>query len=358
LQELPQIYKDLIERPNGTVKFFSILPPSDLLAQTICALTNLSVGGTLFIGLQVDRPGSYHVKGLSSDFNVMAILNKALDLVSPRPDYVQGFYSLNGKIIFHFSAAPNGTPSFVNEASYYLKDGALVEMRLEEEAPIGASYARIGVLAKTISGSVQGTDARRKVLAHFLSALRLLATVEQLVLPLGPGVPTDHVDGRVLQRMLVCSLFDNFEIYLGDILFEIWLSNPQMLRSKAEVTLDEVLRCADMEEFIQFYARKRIATMAKGSIKKFISENPQIDELKAIPKQDQEKIDKLMQIRHLYTHRNGTVDDRFAAYYNNVQLGSEYVLSVRDILDHLEYLITIVQAVDNAAITKHGLATT
>lgn len=45
---------------------------------------------------------------------------------------------------------------------------------------------------------------------------------------------------------------DNFEIYLSDLLYEIYLANPSTLKSHQQVTIKEVLDCADMQEFVLY----------------------------------------------------------------------------------------------------------
>jgi hypothetical protein len=357
--ELQQVYDTKIEHPDDSVKFFSILPPSNLLAQAICAIANKNTEGYIFIGITELSKGKVQVKELSNDFNIMPILHKAIDRIKPIPAIAYNYYTYQGKNIFAIKVTANAAPYLYNGIHYIINNGNIIEANLSNLSKTITSYPRItACLQKIVALQHATTDSKAKVLSHYLSTLRLIDSVSKILMPQDADTVTNDIDGWVLLRLLVCSIFDNLEIYLGDLLFEIWLSNPNMLKSTAEISVEEVLNCSDIEEFVRYYARKRISNMTKGSIKKFIKENTQIASLKAISDVDQQTIDNLMQIRHLFTHRNGIVDDKFSRKFRDAQVGSDYMLTVNEVINHLEYLIDIIHQVDKAAIAKYGLATT
>ena len=98
------------------------------------------------------------------------------------------------------------------------------------------------------------------------------------------------------------SFADNFETYLSDLLYEIFLAQPETLKSQQQVTIKEVLDCSDLQEFVNYWANKQIGKLQKGSVKGFIEDNQQIKKLDAIDKPTQHEIEKILQIRHLYSH--------------------------------------------------------
>ena len=47
--------------------------------------------------------------------------------------------------------------------------------------------------------------------------------------PKGSNVPTDNAEGKMLMRILFSSCADNFEIFMSDLLYEIYLAKPETL---------------------------------------------------------------------------------------------------------------------------------
>src|SRR5437763_16874770 len=92
---------------------------------------------------------------------------------------------------------------------------------------------------------------------------------------------------------------------------EIYLAKPQTLKSQATVTVKEVLDCSDMQEFITRYAKEKLKKLQRGSVKGFIADNQAIKSLNVFDATRIEQIEKILQMRHLYTHQNVIVDDRF-----------------------------------------------
>jgi hypothetical protein len=140
-------------------------------------------------------------------------------------------------------------------------------------------------------------------------------------------------------------------------LFEIYLANPSTLKSNQQVSIKEVLDCADIQEFITFWAKKKLSKLTRGSVKGFIADNNQISELNAISTTQQEEIEKILQIRHLYAHNNGIVDEKFLLYFpGQFKLNENHEMSIDVMLNQLQYLAEIVSRIDKAALKKYSLA--
>jgi hypothetical protein len=94
----------------------------------------------------------------------------------------------------------------------------------------------------------------------------------------------------------------------------------------------------------------------RGSVKGFIADNPQIKGLNVFNDDLQDGIEKLLQIRHLYSHRNGIVDEKLLRYYPDLKLNDEHQMPLDNFLERFEYLAQAINAVDRAALTKYQLA--
>jgi hypothetical protein len=57
--------------------------------------------------------------------------------------------------------------------------------------------------------------------------------------------------------------------------------------------------------------RNRTSSRRRGSVKGFIADNQAIKALNVFDARRIEEIEKIPQIRHLYTHQNGIIDEKF-----------------------------------------------
>jgi hypothetical protein len=94
--------------------------------------------------------------------------------------------------------------------------------------------------------------------------LRILDDLVKLLYPRGSSLPTDNPEGKMLMRILFSSCADMFEMFMSD-LYEIYSAKPRTLKSEATVTVEEVLDCSDMQEFITRYAREKLEGLARWS---------------------------------------------------------------------------------------------
>lgn len=100
----------------------------------------------------------------------------------------------------------------------------------------------------------------------------------------------------------------------------------------------------------------KLKKLQRGSVKGFISDNKQIKSLGVFDATRQEEIEKILQIRHLYPHQNGLVDERFREYFPAANLNGEYRMALDEFLARVEYLAQAIDAVDEAARNDYQLA--
>lgn len=356
---LQEEIKDLVKGGESEqVEFKAVLPPSKNIARNIAAFANTN-GGYIVLGV-LEKNGKNIVKGLSGDFRANEITHKALDLLTPRPtvDYV--YVNIDGNRLFVIKVSKG--EEILIENKKYIREGALTKLVNAVEAPLltkAKSYDRINELFKKYQPFLQNaTSAKMKFIEHYLSILKIMDDLGEILYPDNPNAATANQEGKVLCRILYSSLMDNFETYLSDLLYEIFLAKPETLKSKQEVKIEEVLNCSSMQDFIEYWAKRKIGKLQKGSVSGFIKENKQISDLGIIDKTEQEEIEKLLQIRHLYSHRNGIVDEKFLNFFTGLfSINSEHRMPISEVCDKLDYLVDIVDKVDNAAIEKYSLAT-
>lgn len=356
--ELIKHIEKLLGEGSSSLDLRPILVPSRQLAQILAGFSNTE-GGFIVFGAKRKPKDGYEVAGLTSDFNVSAITNKALDLLAPRPLVEYGFYNLDGHQVFVIAISPSPVPILLESKKYTRQAGKTIDADEQLFNFNTSGEIKFREINSRLTGyKAKMTDAKSRVIAHYQGALRILDNLAILLYPNGLTVATDSFEGKILTRILFSSVVDNFEIYLSDLLYEIWLANPNTLKGPATVTLEQVLNCADIEDFVKFYAKDKISKMKKGSVKTFIKDNKLINDLNVFTPTYIDNIESILQIRHLYAHSNGIIDEHFIkSYRGSLTVGDDYLLSASDVLEKLDYLAGLIDQADNTSITKYNLST-
>ncbi len=335
------------------LEYKAVLPPSKNIAQLICSFANAE-GGDIILGIS----DNFEINGLSEDFHAHSITHKALDLLTPQPQVYYQYVSYKGKRLFVIRTEKSSLPvSF--EGKIYKRVGDSSKLINPVQVAFKANgFARIQAISTQLEvDKKNATNAKVKLIEHYQSILKIVDDLGQILYPVDPTIPTTNQEGKTLSRILFSSFVDNFETYLSELLYEIFLANPSTLKSQKQVTIEEVLNCSDLQEFVKYWAKQQLGKLQKGSVKGFIKENKQISDLEVLDKGMQNEIEKVLQIRHLYSHRNGVVDEKFLQYFTGqFPLNSEHQLSLNETCDYLVYLSEIVNKIDAKASSKYKLA--
>lgn len=344
----------LIGSPESeTLEYKAVLPPSKNIAQLICSFAN-SEGGFIVLGVS----DNFEINGLSEDFHANTITHKALDLLSPQPIIHYQYVAHKGKKLYVIKVEKS-TSIISLESKIYKRIGAFSKLINAPEVTFKINgYTRIkeiNLQLDTLKNN--STNSKIKLLEHYQSILKIVDDLGVLLYPIAPTHFTTNQEGKILSRILFSSFVDNFETYLSDLLYEIFLANPSTLKSGQTVTIEEVLNCSDLQEFVKYWSKQKLSKLQKGSVKGFIKDNKQISELGAIDDTQQNEIEKILQIRHLYSQRNGIVDEKFLQYFTGLfALNVEHQMAISEICDKLCYLVDITDQIDTKAIIKYRLA--
>jgi hypothetical protein len=345
---------EIIGQPESfKLEYKSVLPPSRNIAQLISSFANTD-GGYIILGVS----DNLEINGLSEDFHANAITRKALDLLSPQPQVSYQYVAYRGKKLYAIKVDRSDSLIAVEE-KIYQRVGSSVKLLNPTEIQFKlGGYSRIKNVSQQIEAyKKEATNAKTKLIEHYQSILKIIDDLGHMLYPIDPSEPTINQEGKILARILFSSFVDNFETYLSDLLYEIFLAKPATLKSSSTVTVKEVLDCSDLQEFVNYLAKQKIDKLQKGSVKGFISDNSQINNLNVIDNLKQNEIERVLQIRHLYSHRNGIVDDKFLQYFTGeFALNLEHQMSIDEICDKLCYLAEIAHQIDSAAVAKYKLA--
>jgi hypothetical protein len=335
------------------LEYKAVLPPARSVAQLICSFANAE-GGLIILGVS-EKGGKIFINGLSEDFRANYVVHKAIDLITPKPtvDYESVFH--HGKHLYAIKIHPSKEKASIEGKIFKRVDVSTILENPLAHAISSASYTGIVNLSSRI-GSYRGTEAASKLRDHYLSVLNIAADLKTILYPLSPTQPTLNPEGKILMRILFSSCADNLETYLSNLLYEIFLANPNTLKSDETVTITEVLKCADLQEFVVYYAGKKLSKLKRGSVVGFISDNPQIGKLNAVTSTEEKEIEKILQIRHLYAHNNGIVDAKFLRFFpSGYRVNDVHEMPLDSMLQHLGYLFDIAHKIDLAAVNKFSL---
>tara|TARA_R110002051_G_scaffold181774_1_gene251358 strand:+ start:130852 stop:131913 length:1062 start_codon:yes stop_codon:yes gene_type:complete len=346
--------KRIVGQPESkTLEYKAVLPPSRNVAQILCSFANTE-GGFLILGVTDDSK----INGLSEDFHANTITHKALDLLTPKPNIEYQYVSIEDKKLYAIKVDKSDSIISVEGKVYIRK-----EDRTKLADPITVNFNTGGYeRIKQINSHIEelksdATYAKISFIEHYQSILKIVDDLGDILYPESPENPTTNQEGKILCRILFSSVVDNFETYLSDLLYEIFLAYPETLKSQQTVTIEEVLNCSDLQDFVKFWAKQKIGKLQKGSVRGFLKDTKQIRDLQVLDKDEQNEIEKILQIRHLYAHRNGMVDEKFLQFFTGkFTIGSEHQMGIKKIFEKLDYLTDVVNRIDRSAIDKYKLS--
>lgn len=349
----PETIARIGQPESELLEYKAVLPPAATIAQNVCAFANTK-GGGIVMGVAEDG-NAIVINGLSDEFRAVPITRKAIDLLSPPPTVNYDYIVHDGKRLFVIEVPASSTEvSFGGKV--YVRTG---DRTTPKQAALAKPLTEPGIekLRKALADDRKAcTEARAKLLDHYESVLRILDDLRKLLYPKGSSVPTDNPEGKMLLRILFASCADTFETFMSGLLYEIYLAKPETLKSDAPVKVKDVLDRADMEEFITWYAKEKLKKLQRGSVKGFIAENPTIKSLNAFDDTHIGEIEKILQIRHLFTHQNGIVDDKFRHYFPATNVNDEYPMTLDEFLKSFEHLADSAEGVDDKARYAYSLS--
>lgn len=348
-----EVLNSIGQPESESLEYKAVLPPAVTMAQLIASFANSS-GGAIVLGVLEDG-ANVEINGISDEFRAVQITRKAIDLLSPAPVVVYDYVIHEEKRLFVIEVAKSVSIISLG-GRIYRRNGAGTTV---SQGVLGRSIknADIGRLLKRISDSRKScTAARAKLLDHYESMLSILDDLGRLLYPDGSNVPTRNAEGKILIRILFASCADTFETFMSDLLYEIYLAKPEALKSDAPVTVKEVLDCTDLQEFIGRYAKEKLKKLQRGSVKGFIEDNQVIRALKVFDPIRQSEIEKILEIRHLFTHQNGIIDEKFRRLFPGSKVNDEFRITLDEFLKRFEYLAESIEALDQAALKVFKLA--
>lgn len=147
-----------------------------------------------------------------------------------------------------------------------------------------------------------------------------------------------------LSTMMYIKTMDNFINYFKDILSEIVISDPRVLKSKETEQLDFILSFSDYQSLVKAIADKKIeALFYQGidGIQKFFKERIGIE----LFKEKSEQINLLIKQRNLAVHNRSKISKDFVRQFPNEQFTENLYLDFT--FDYLEKVVPALYKIIN-----------
>jgi len=260
--DLPAHVTSLIGQPESEVlEYKAVLPPSRALAQMICSFANTD-GGYIVLGV-LTTGATPEIKGISEDFMADAVTHRAVQLITPTPSVSASYLNHAGTRLFVIKTEKSAVKVSI-ESKIYIRQGSRNILTNGAAGVFKNKYSIIKSLGDRLTyWKLNSSSAMVKTLEHFLSVLHIIDDSEPLLFPVSSTAPTLVPEGKIMMRILYSSCADNFETYLTDLLLEIYLAVPAALKSEELVTVKEVLDCADIQDFVLYFAKKRSSPICR-----------------------------------------------------------------------------------------------
>lgn len=170
-----------------------------------------------------------------------------------------------------------------------------------------------------------------------------------------------QLEDEYLAELIISKMIDIYKIYLVQLIEEIYVANPQRLRSEATRTLNDILQYNTMQEFIHSVIKSKMQEISHYSLHEITVLMDKKFKFKLFTLPDiEEKITELNEIRNLIVHNHGKVNEKFKKKFPNnpAEVGEKVILDLGEKISDCFGLVRFsAEEIDERAIDKFGLKT-
>ncbi len=167
---------------------------------------------------------------------------------------------------------------------------------------------------------------------------------------------TEHVP--LILEMTLCREFDNFEVYLAELMAQIFRKRPETLKSAQTETHEVILQFGSMQELRVALAERRVQSVSREGMKALTREFERRFGLPLFRTEtDLRRAIKIGETRNIIVHKRGAVDARSLrrAPSLGAEPGERLVVDPECVVPDLRFLVDTVLDVDRRALRKFNL---
>jgi hypothetical protein len=163
--------------------------------------------------------------------------------------------------------------------------------------------------------------------------------------------------GKLWLEIMLCRSVDNFNSYLADVIHSVFKVRPEALRSSEKITIEEVLNCGSLDEFVELWAARKVEALSYGGffeIKKYLTDRIGIED-----DFDERQIASAVEAiatRNIIVHNRGRINERFLkdARRQDLKPRDTIQISREQTFAYCHSLERIVTQIDKLLIQKFG----
>jgi hypothetical protein len=153
---------------------------------------------------------------------------------------------------------------------------------------------------------------------------------------------------------------DNYLLYIAELMALIFRTRPETLRSGEQVTYEDVLEHATIEELVATMTDRKVEDLSRQGLRRLTDWFDSRFGLTLFEsKDDERRASILIGLRNLFVHNRGIVNRTFLKRLPNypAKVGEIITLSVDGVFDDVGFLAQSVSDVDTRAASKFHLPT-
>ncbi|GGN77657.1 hypothetical protein GCM10011579_060100 [Streptomyces albiflavescens] len=161
------------------------------------------------------------------------------------------------------------------------------------------------------------------------------------------------------REMTLSRSVDNFLSYISDILTQAIVTRPHLLKTREQVTLEEVLTHASLEDFVRWAAERRVNQLSFKGLKEIADYVESRLGLKLHTSDDDwTTLNKAVAVRNIVVHRRAIIDERslWSVKEPGLELGQKYEVSQTDMAESMKCAMRMVRDFDTRISDKFDLA--
>lgn len=167
---------------------------------------------------------------------------------------------------------------------------------------------------------------------------------------------SEDVVAAFVTETAFCRIVDSFLTYLREILHEIALVRPEVLKGKDTATFEQILEQPSRDDLLAWLAETKVEKLAQDgyqSLVRFLKNH--LGTVVFVDDAQERRLGLLVGVRNLYVHRRGVVDHRFVQALGEGRLGERYPVDWAFFRTAMIEVRRIATAIDVVAVNKFGV---
>jgi hypothetical protein len=163
-----------------------------------------------------------------------------------------------------------------------------------------------------------------------------------------------------IRELMLSRSVDNYLAYIAELLFLIYKTRPDMLKSSEQITIEAVLKHSSMDELLVTLAEKKVHELSYQGIKELSNYLKSKTNLVLFSSSEElEKAIEIIEIRNLIIHNRGVVNNVYLkkTQHKHYKAGDKIALSFELVGEYLAFLTNSVKEIDKNAIRQFSLYT-